>query len=86
MTVMRDEINWPMAEIIKKVSDQNLQGIGCQETITYESFNVTDRLSLIGCELRTPSIASTSSGIAAKNRNTIRANYHRSWYRPITRD
>jgi len=26
MTVMRDEINWPMAEIIKNVSDQNLRG------------------------------------------------------------
>lgn len=25
MTVMRDEMNWPMAEIIKKVSDQNLR-------------------------------------------------------------
>jgi hypothetical protein len=29
MTVMRDEMNWPMAEIIKKESDQNLRGIGC---------------------------------------------------------
>jgi hypothetical protein len=28
MTVMRDEMNWPMAEIIKKVSDQNLRGRG----------------------------------------------------------
>jgi hypothetical protein len=28
MTVMRDEMNWPMAEIIKKVSDQNLRGMG----------------------------------------------------------
>jgi hypothetical protein len=28
MTVMRADMNWPMAEIIKKVSDQNLRG-GC---------------------------------------------------------
>ena len=29
MTVMRDDINWPMQEIIRKVSDQNLRGIEC---------------------------------------------------------
>jgi hypothetical protein len=28
MTVMRDEMNWPMPDIIKKVSDQNLRGMG----------------------------------------------------------
>jgi hypothetical protein len=28
MTVMSDEMNWPMAEIIKKVSGQNLRGMG----------------------------------------------------------
>ena len=27
MTVMRDEMNCPTAEIINKMSDQNLQGI-----------------------------------------------------------
>ena len=27
MTVMRDEMNCPMADTIKKMSDQNLQGI-----------------------------------------------------------
>jgi len=27
MTVMRDEMNCPMAETINKMSDQNLQGI-----------------------------------------------------------
>jgi hypothetical protein len=27
MTVMRDEMNWPMAEIIKKESGQNLRGM-----------------------------------------------------------
>jgi hypothetical protein len=32
MTVMRAEMNWPMAEIIKKVSDQNLRGVGCVRT------------------------------------------------------
>jgi hypothetical protein len=31
MTVMRDEMNWPMAEIIKKVSDQNLRGMDVSE-------------------------------------------------------
>lgn len=31
-------------------------------------------------------MARTSSGIAAKNRNTIRASYHRSRYRPIKWD
>jgi len=35
MTVMRDEMNWPMAEIIKKVSDQSLRGMDmCQKTNT----------------------------------------------------
>ncbi len=35
MTVMRDEMNWPIAEIIKKVSDQNLRGMDmCQKTNT----------------------------------------------------
>jgi hypothetical protein len=33
-----------------------------------------------------PSMARTSSGIAAKNRNTIRTSYHRSRYRPIRGD
>jgi len=27
MTVMRDEMNWPMAEIIKKASDHNLRRV-----------------------------------------------------------
>ena len=31
MTVMRPEMNWPMAEIIKKVSDQNLRRTGVQK-------------------------------------------------------
>jgi hypothetical protein len=33
-----------------------------------------------------PSIARTSSGIAAKNRNTIRTSYDRSQHRQITGD
>lgn len=85
MTVIRDEMNWPMAEIIKKVSDQNLRGMGSSgDPKRNESFNVTHRLSLIGCEPRIPSIARISSGIAAKNRKTIRTSYHRSRYRVIT--
>ena len=48
MTVMRDEMNWPMAEIIKKVSDQNLRGMGVRKPKRYSSFNVTHRVLLIG--------------------------------------
>ena len=76
MTVMSDEMNWPMADIIKKVSDQNLRGMGMSGNKSI-SFNVTHRLSLIGCERRMPSIASMSSGIAAKKRNTILTNYRK---------
>ena len=41
MTVIRDEMNWPMAETINRVSDQKLGGIdvsGSEENI---SVNVT---------------------------------------------
>lgn len=83
MTVMRDDMNWPMADIIKKVSDQKLRGMGMSGNKNI-SFNATHRLSLIGCERRMPSIARMSSGIAAKKRNTILTNYHRSLHRPIS--
>lgn len=84
MTVMRDEMNWPMAEIIKKVSDQSLPGMGVSRNKEMKSLNETHRLLLIGCERRMPSIARMSSGIAATNRNTILTSYHRSRYRAIT--
>ena len=75
MIVMRDEMNCPTAEIISKMSDQNLQGRCASGNGYTRSVNLIHWLRLILCDPRMPSVARTRSGIAAANRNTIRTSY-----------
>lgn len=75
MIVMRDEMNCPTAEIISKMSGQNLQGICASGNGYTRSESLIHWLRLILCGPRMPSVARTRSGIAAANRNTIRTSY-----------